>query len=202
MILPLVVNVLLAILLMLPFIYGQQRYGRFNSLARINEQKALVLYAAVSAAIAVLVLEHPATALVVFGMGGLLRFRTKVAEGGTGRGVYMVVIGLACGLSLYALAVTLTVVGYMIMWRQAIQVPLELTIKKLSPERLEDSMQAYTAALEEYGGRVAATRTSFAGDQFTLVLVLPRRVALHKMNESFKLKISPELQGEPHAATD
>lgn len=197
-ILPLVVNVLLAILLMLPFVYGQYKLGRFHSLARINEQKAYVVYAAVSAAIAVLVLEHPATALVIFGMGGLLRFRTPAsAEGGTGRGIFVVVVGLACGLSLYALAVTLTIVGYVVMrWMQG-KNALELTIKELSPGRLEESLQAYRAVLEEYQCRVVGTRTAVE-DQFTLVLLLPRGVALHEMKESFKLKISDELQGKIH----
>jgi hypothetical protein len=196
-ILPLVVNVLLAVLLMLPFMYGQYKLGRFHSLARVNEQKTYVAYAAVSAAIAVLVVEHPATALVVFGMGGLLRFRTPVAEGGTGRGVFVVVVGLACGLSLYALAVTLTVVGYVVMRWMGSNNALELTIKELSPERLEESLQAYRAVLQEWGCRVAGTRMA-AGDQFTLVLLLPRGVALHEMNESLRLKISDELQGEIH----
>jgi len=197
--LPLVVNVLLAVLLTLPLIYGQRKLGRFRSLARVDEQKTFVIYAAVSAAIAVLVLEHPAMALVVFGMGGLLRFRTPAsAEGGTGRAIFAVVVGLACGLSLYALAVTLTVLGYVVMWWLESRYTLQLTIKKLSPERLEESLQAYRAVLEEYGCQVAGTRTSTARDQFTLVLLVPRGVALHGMNESLKLKISDELQGKIH----
>ena len=197
-ILPLVVNVLLAVLLMVPFIYGQRSLGRFHSLARIREQKALVVYAAVSAAIAVLVLEHPATALVIFGMGGLLRFRPPTSSaGGTGRGVFVVVVGLACGLSLYALAVTLTIVGFVVMGWMERQYALELTVMELSSERLEESLQAYRAALEEYGCRVAGTRMA-AGDQFTLVLLVPRGVALPEMNESLNLEISDELQGKIH----
>ena len=42
----------------------------------VNVSLAIVMYAAASAAIAVLVLQHSVMALVVFGMGGLLRFRT------------------------------------------------------------------------------------------------------------------------------
>jgi hypothetical protein len=195
-ILPLFVNMLLAVLLMLPFVYGQHKLGRFHSLARVKEQKAYVLYAAVSAAIAVLVLEHPVTALVVFGMGGLLRFRTPASSAaGTGRGIFVVVVGLACGLSLYALAVTLTIVGYLGMWWMNRQYPLELTITELPPGRLEASLQAYRAVIEEYGCRVAGTRMA-AGDQLTMVVLLPRGVVLHEMVESLKLKISDELRGK------
>jgi len=43
-----------------------------------------------------MVLEHPAMALVVFGMGGLIRFRTRTGSGlGTGRAIFAVVIGFA-----------------------------------------------------------------------------------------------------------
>jgi hypothetical protein len=199
-VLPLVVNVLLAVLLMLPFVYGQRKLGRFHSLARIDEQKALVTFAAVSAAVAVLVLEHPAMALVIFGMGGLLRFRTPTSsERGTGRAVFAVVIGLACGLSLYALAVTLTILGYVTMWRLEGRNTLELTVKKLSPERLEESLTAYRAAIRKQGGRVAGVRTETAHDQFTMVLDMPRGVSFEEMIEAFKLEVPEELQGKMHA---
>ncbi len=198
-VLPLVVNVLLAVLLMLPFGYLQRELGRFHSLARIDEQKALVTYAAVSAAIAVLVLQHPAMALVIFGMGGLLRFRTPTSsEGGTGRAVFAVVIGLACGLSLYALAVMLTILGYVGMVWMERSSTLMLTIKKLSPERLKESMAAYSAVIEEHGGRIAGTRTVAAEDQFTMVLLVPRAVSLQEMNESLKLEVPDDLQGKMH----
>ena len=198
-VLPLVVNMLLAVLLMLPFLYGQRKLGRFHSLARIDEQKAYVTYAAVSAAIAVLVLQHPAMALVIFGMGGLLRFRTPTSsEGGTGRAVFAVVIGLACGLSLYALAVTLTILGYVAMVSMERSSTLELTIKKLSPERLKESMAAYRAMIAAHGGRIVGTRTVAAEDQFTMVLLVPRRVSLQEMNESLKLEVPDDLQGKMH----
>ncbi len=198
-VLPMVVNVLLAVLLMLPFVYGQRKLGRFHSLARIDEQKALVTFAAVSAAIAVLVLRHPAMALVIFGMGGLLRFRTPTgSEGATGRAIFAVVVGLACGLSLYALGVTLTILGYVAMWWMEGRYTLELTIKKLSPERLKESMAAYSAVVAQHGGRIAGTRTAAAEDQFTMVLLVPRGVSLQEMNESLKLDVPDELQGKMH----
>ena len=92
----LLVSVPLAILLVLPIVYT--RFGKKHAyeLATVEENKALILYAAVSAAVAVLVLEHPAMALVVFGMGGLIRFRTRTGSGlGTGRAIFAVVIGFA-----------------------------------------------------------------------------------------------------------
>ena len=83
------------------------------------------------------------------------------------------------------------------LWMEG-RYPVELTIKKLSPERQEKSLQAYKAVLEEYGCQVAGTRTSTAGDQFTMVLLVPRGVALGGMNERLKLKISDDLQGKIH----
>ena len=170
-----------------------------HSLARINEEKGYVVYAVVSAAIAVLVLEHPAMALVVFGMGGLLRLRTPTSsDGGTGRAIFAVVVGLACGLSLYSLAIALAIVGYVAMWWTEGTPTLELTVKKLSPERLEESLTAYRAAIRKHGGRIAGTRTVTAHDQFTMVLVMPRGVSLEEMNETLKPEVPEELRGKMH----
>jgi hypothetical protein len=196
-ILPLVVNVLLAVLLMLPLVYRQRGLGRTHSLVQVEHQKAAVIFAGVSAAIAVLVLEHPAMALVVFGMGGLLRFRTPTgSERGTGRAVFAVTLGLACGLSLYALAIIIAILGYVGMsWMEG-RYTLELTAKKLSPGRVDESLEAYQAVLEGYGCQVIGTKTSPAGDQFTMVLLVPRSVSLQAVNEDLKRKVPDDLRGK------
>ncbi len=56
-------------------------------------------------------------ALVVFGIGSLIRFRTVLATPEiTVKGIMVVVIGLACGLSLFPLAVLLTAAAWVLLW--------------------------------------------------------------------------------------
>jgi hypothetical protein len=195
--LPMLVNVPLAILLMAPIVYRRHQKQRVYALEALEENKALLLYAAISAAIAVLVLEHPAMALVVFGMGGLLRFRTPTGSGvGTGRAITAVVIGLACGLSLYALAIILAILAFVGAQWFGSKTSLKLTVKKLASGRFEEAQSAYRDLLAEYGCQVVGTRPSPTKETFTMVVMVPEGVSPQGINESIALKIPEDLRGK------
>jgi hypothetical protein len=93
----------------------------------------------------------------------------------------------------------LTILGYMAMWWIEGTHTLELTVNKLSPERLEESLRAYRGVIEGYGGRIVGTRTATAENQFTMMVLVPRGVSLGGMNESLRLEVPDELQGKLRA---
>ena len=196
---PLLINVPLAALLMAPIIYTRRRKKRTYDLSTVEEDKALILYAAVSAAVAVLVLEHPAMALVVFGMGGLIRFRTRVGSGlGTVRAISAVVIGLACGLGMYALALMLAVMGLIGARVVAPRSSVEIKVKKIDPALFEESREAYHRRLKEAGCIVAGVRPSPANDQFIMVVVLPEGLSPEGLNDAVFQRITEKLRGRAH----
>ncbi len=53
---------------------------RLTTLEHFEQPKTLLMYAVVAAVVALIVGVQPAMAFVIFGIGGLLRFRTMVGE--------------------------------------------------------------------------------------------------------------------------
>ncbi len=84
---------------------------------RFRERRILLMIAVVGVVVAQIVAVEPSMALVVFGIGSLIRFRTVLANPEiTAKGIMVVVIGLACGLSLFPLAVLLTAAAWGLLW--------------------------------------------------------------------------------------
>ncbi|MBG80762.1 MAG: hypothetical protein CMJ39_08670 [Phycisphaerae bacterium] len=84
---------------------------------RVVESDAmLLLLGVIGVTVAELVTILPAMALVIFGIGGLIRFRTTFGDTSlTGKGIIIVIIGLACGLGQIAMACFVTFVAWIIL---------------------------------------------------------------------------------------
>lgn len=88
-----------------------------HTLERLSERRILLVISLLGVLVAELVAVEPSMALVIFGIGGLIRFRTVLESPEiTAKGIIVVVIGLACGLSLFPLAVFLTAAAWLLMW--------------------------------------------------------------------------------------
>ena len=86
-----------------------RRASLMDPLADLEERKALVLLGVVGAVIAELTGTSQTLAFVIFGIGALLRFRTVLDNPKlTGKAITIVVVGLACGMGSWAMAVFVT----------------------------------------------------------------------------------------------
>ena len=85
-----------------------------DPLADLEERKALILLGVVGAVVAELSGTSQTLAFVIFGIGALLRFRTVLDNPKlTGKAIMVVVVGLACGMGSWAMAVFVTALaGY------------------------------------------------------------------------------------------
>ena len=80
-----------------------------DPLADLEERKALILLGVVGAVIAELTGTSQTLAFVIFGIGALLRFRTVLDNPKlTGKAITVVVVGLACGMGSWTMAVFVT----------------------------------------------------------------------------------------------
>jgi hypothetical protein len=83
----------------------------------LEQRKTLILMGIVGAIVSELVRVNPAMALVIFGIGGLIRFRTVLDNPKlTGKAILVVVIGLACGLGEFAMAVFITIFAWLLVF--------------------------------------------------------------------------------------
>ena len=88
-----------------------------DPLADLEERKALVILGMVGAVVAELSGTSPALAFVIFGIGALLRFRTVLDNPKlTGKAITVVVVGLACGMGSWAMAVFVTVFAWLLIF--------------------------------------------------------------------------------------
>jgi hypothetical protein len=94
-----------------------RRASLADPLADLEERKALILLGVVGAIVAELSGTSQTLAFVIFGIGALLRFRTVLDNPKlTGKAIMVVVIGLACGMGSWAMAVLVTLFGWLLVY--------------------------------------------------------------------------------------
>ena len=88
-----------------------------DPLRDFEERKALILLGVVGAVVAELSGTSQTLAFVIFGIGALLRFRTLLDNPKlTGKAIMVVVVGLACGMGSWAMAVFVTGFSWLLMF--------------------------------------------------------------------------------------
>src|SRR5438094_2897009 len=94
-----------------------RRASLADPLADLEERKALILLGVVGAVVAELSGTSQTLAFVIFGIGALLRFRTLLDNPKlTGKAIMVVVVGLACGMGSWAMAVFVTAFSWLLMF--------------------------------------------------------------------------------------
>src|SRR6266404_8719153 len=94
-----------------------RRSSLTNPLADLEERKTLILLGMVGAIVAELSGSSQTLAFVIFGIGALLRFRTVLDNPKlVGKAITVVVVGLACGMGSWAMAVFVTIFSWVLVY--------------------------------------------------------------------------------------
>jgi hypothetical protein len=192
---PMAASVLTAVLLAFPIAYHPRTYRRAATLDDLEAPKGIIGYAAVSAGIAQVVVVIPHMALVVFGIGGLYRFRTRP---GAPKLIYptigVVVIGLACGMMVFPLAIVLTALVWALPFWFESRYAVALQVSNLSREAVAKAVEDYRSVLERHGGQVISIRSQHTGE-FSIVANVPARVNAAEVEAALR-EIPSEDRGE------
>src|SRR5438874_10001059 len=93
-----------------------RRASLADPLQDFEERKALILLGVVGAVVAELSGTSQTLAFVIFGIGALLRVRTLLDNPKlTGKAIMVVVVGLACGMGSWAMAVFVTAFSWLLL---------------------------------------------------------------------------------------
>lgn len=168
-----------------------------DTLAEAELPKVQVVFAFVGAVIGVTVREFGMViGVVVFGLGGLLRFRTDAGSArDNGRLIVVTLVGLIAGLGLPHLAVLTTACAFVLIWIFDARPACRVRIEDLPAERLAASAAAYRAILVAQGCRIIGEDRSASKSRVDFVLRLPRanaREALQKVLD----EVPAELRGD------
>ncbi len=147
-----------------------------DTLAEAELPKVHTIYAFIGAVIGVTVREFGMViGVVVFGIGGLIRFRTDTGSTrDTGRLIVVTLVGLIAGLGLPHFAVLAALFVFVLIWLFDAQPARRVRIEDLPPGRLAACAEAYRAVLLAQGCKVIGERHSVAKERVDFVLRLPR----------------------------
>jgi uncharacterized membrane protein YhiD involved in acid resistance len=196
------VVLVLAVALAAVIAYHPSARRRASTLEQIEQPKTFMTYAMVAALIAIIVEVQPSMALVVFGIGGLMRFRTQVGEAkDTGRVILVTVVGLCCGLQLYVVAVLATALGWLLVFALERTSVARARVQGLAIDQLDAAATAHAEALRKLGCVVLGTDTQVRKHDacVTLVYRAPASVGQAQLAEAFA-QLPASVRGPVHWA--
>jgi len=147
---------------------------RATTIAAFDQPKTYLMYSMVGALVAIIVKVQPSMALVVFGIGGLLRFRTDVGHAtDTGRVILVTVVGLCCGLELFVVAALATVFGWVLVWVVEGGGARKLVVQGITGGALAGVAARHASILRETGCTVLAQQQHVGKGKLVMVFRAP-----------------------------
>jgi hypothetical protein len=147
-----------------------------DTLEEADLPKVHIVYAFIGAVIGVTVREFGMViGVVVFGIGGLIRFRTDTGSArDTGRLIVVTLAGLVAGLGLPHLAVLATLFAFALIWVFDARPACRVRIADLPQGRLSECADVYRRVLVAYGCKIIGERHSAGKERIEFVIRLPR----------------------------
>ena len=148
-----------------------------DRLQEVDMPKIFIMYAFIGAVIGVTVREFGMViGVVVFGIGGLIRFRTDTGSTrDTGRLIVVTLAGLSAGLGLPHFAIITTAFAFVLIYVFDSNPTCRVRIEQLPAERLGECANAYRAALVAGGCKIIAEHRTALKGRVEYVFRLPRR---------------------------
>lgn len=177
--------------------YHPRARARVDTVEEAEAPKGYVTYAAVGALIGLMVVQYGlVVGFVVFGIGGLFRFRTTLPSvAGTGRLIFVTLVGLSCGLDLPHLGVLATAFGVALVFVLDGTVTYCVEVKGLDADRLAEASDAYRGLIEASGGRVIHEKRGFSKQQVSFVVRAPARLDREALARTFEAEVPAALRG-------
>lgn len=192
-----VLELLLATLLGACIAYHPGDRRTVDTLADAEAQKVFVLFSAIGAITGMMVVKYGTTVgFVVFGIGGLIRFRTDLRSAPlTARLIFVTLVGLACGLGLPHLAVLATAFGFVLIAVLDASTTYRIQVQGVPRGDVISAAHVYREVVERAGCRVLGERKSVDRRLVTMVFRVPRRVSRQQLEVSFETQVPESLRG-------
>src|SRR5213595_1458866 len=167
-----------------------RRSSLANPLADLEERKALVLLGMVGAVVAELSGTSQTLAFVIFGIGALLRFRTLLDNPKlTGKAITVVVVGLACGMGSWAMAVFVTGFTWLLVYWLDSHASCRIRIRlddNVDPNPIFGMMQSL---LVSHNCRLQSSALYEDKGQMVFLLYIPAKIDPRKLEAEVRAKL-------------
>jgi hypothetical protein len=160
--------------------------------------KVSIMYALVGAVIGEIVLEYGlVVGFVVFGLGGLMRFRTDTSSTrDTGRLIIVTLVGLIAGLNLPHFAVLTTAFAWVLIFLLEGRPIYQLEVHEIPEGRVKQASEAYRALLAELGCVLIKEDKTFKKQRIDYVFRAPRNTRQEQLHQAFCERIPADVRGE------
>src|SRR5213083_1175562 len=167
-----------------------RRSSLMNPLSDFEERKALILLGMVGAVVAELSGTSQTLAFVIFGIGALLRCRTLLDNPKlTGKAITVVVVGLACGMGSWAMAVFVTAFTWLLVFWLDSHASCRVRIRlddNVDPNPIFGMMQSL---LVSHNCRLQSSALYEDKGQMVFLLYIPAKIDPRKLEAEVRAKL-------------
>jgi len=170
--------------------------GHMVSLEDLDQPKIIITYTVVGALVAIVVSAIPNMAFAIFGIGGLMRFRTELgAAKETGRVILATLLGLACGLHFWMVAILGTAIAWILILILEYRRGHRMAVRGLTTQTLSPAADAYAGVLAELKCNIATVRKNPAKSQVSFIFRAKRTLDRESIEAECNERVPKELRG-------
>jgi hypothetical protein len=168
-----------------------------DTLEEIEAPKVFITYSVIGALIGIMVVKYGlVVGFVLFGIGGLIRFRTVLFSASlTGHVIFVTLIGLSCGLDLPHVAVLATVFAFVLIYVLNTRITYRINVGALPPQRIVEAAAAYRKVLEQQGCHIMSEKKNPEKARVTFIFRGARNVSHWVLEESLENQVDESLRG-------
>lgn len=177
--------------------YHPSTQRHVDTIEEVELPKVQILCSLIGAIVGVIVLEYGlVVGFVIFGLGGLMRFRTETSSTrDTSRLIIVTLIGLICGLNLPHFAVLATLYAWLVIDYDARPI-FSLEVHEVPKGRLAEAAAAYRAIFADLRCTLISEDKSFAKRRIDYVIRAPRKCERPALEQVLLEKVPADLRGE------
>lgn len=163
----------------------------------IEAPRVYIFYSVIGALIGIMVVHYGlVVGFVLFGIGGLIRFRTVLRSAAmTGHIIFVTLIGLSCGLDLPTVAVLATAFGYILIHVLEANIVYRLEVQALPAESFAAAAAEYRSVLEAEGCRILSEKKNADKGRVRFIFRSGRKVPRSRLEEALESGVKPERKG-------
>ena len=174
------------------------RYTRsVDTFAEIEAPKVYIMYAVIGALIGIMVVKYGLViGFVLFGIGGLIRFRTVLRSAHlTGHVIFVTLIGLSCGLELPHVAVLATAFGFVLIYVLDARITYRIAVKPIPREHVVEAAAAYREVLMQQGCHILSEKKNTVKERISFIFRTSSKVTRLRLEEALEADVDERLKG-------
>jgi len=174
------------------------RYTRSaDTLAELEAPKVYIMYAVIGALIGIMVVKYGLViGFVLFGIGGLIRFRTVLRSAHlTGHVIFVTLIGLSSGLELPHVAVLATAFGFILIYVLDSRITYRIDVRGIPRDRLAEAAIAYKNLIRQQGCHILSEKKNPGKERLAIIFQTSPKIQREELEELIETGIDESLAG-------